>query len=113
MPAGSVGEKVTIAFLKAPIAEVAQVVRFAFLDGYERKPAATLATTAAGAGDRRALRCFHAYTHGIALRVRITDSRKVSGSMFKDLGDNGILERTGNRDSRQVPGETAGGYVQS
>lgn len=95
VPAGSIRKKITIAFLKAPVAEVAQVVRFAFLDGYEREPAAALATTAAGAGDRRALRCVHAYTRGIAIRVRITDNRRVSGSVFKDQSDNGILEKNG------------------
>jgi hypothetical protein len=77
VPAGGIGKKVTINFLKAPVAEVAQVVRFAFLDGYEREPAAALATTAAGAGDRRAMLRIHAYTGGIAIRVRITDNRKV------------------------------------
>ena len=107
MPAGSIGKKVTIGFLKAAIAEIAQVVRLAFLDRYEREPAATLATTAAGAGDRRSLRCFHAYTRWIAIRVRITDNRKVSTYVLKDQRDNGILEKRENRDSGPVPEERA------
>jgi hypothetical protein len=60
VPAGSIGKKVTIGFLKAPVAEIAQIVRFAFLDGYQREPAAALATSAAGAGDRLAMRRVHA-----------------------------------------------------
>lgn len=108
MPAGRIGKKVAIGFLKAPIAEVAQIVRLAFLNGYEREPAAAFATTAAGAGDRRAMLGFHAYTGGIAIRVRITDNGRVSGSVFIDLSDNGILDKVGNRDSGLVPEEEAG-----
>jgi hypothetical protein len=108
VPAGSIGKKIPVGFLKAAIAEIAQVVRLAFLDGYEGEPAAALATTAAGAGDRLALRCFHAYTGGIAIRVRITDPLKVSGTGIKDLGEDGMLERRGtviparNRKRRQA-----------
>lgn len=73
VPAGGVSKKIIIGFLKAPLAEVTQIVGFAFTDRYYGEPAAAFAATAAGTGDRGVVLRFHAYTGGIATRVRVTD----------------------------------------
>ena len=49
VPAGSIGKEETVSFLKTPFTEVMELVRFALPDQDNRKPAAALATAAAGA----------------------------------------------------------------
>jgi hypothetical protein len=83
MPAGGVGKKIAVVFLKAPLAEVVPVVGFALTDRYYREPAAAFAAPAAGAGDRGGVLRFHGNTDGIAIRVRITDTRTVIRNHFK------------------------------
>ncbi len=73
VPAGGVGKKITVGFLKTALTEVMQIVGFAFTDRYYGEPAAAFAATAAGTGDRGVVLRFHAYTGGIATRVRVTD----------------------------------------
>ena len=73
VPAGGVGKEIIVGFLKAPLAEVMQIVGFAFTDRYYGEPAAAFAATAAGTGDRGIVLRFHAYTGRIAPRVRVTD----------------------------------------
>lgn len=59
MPAGGVGKKIIVGFLKAPLAEVMQIVGFAFTDRYYGEPAAAFAATAAGTGDWGVMLRFH------------------------------------------------------
>lgn len=49
VPAGSIDKEETVCFLKTPFTEVMELVRFALPDQDNRKPAAALATAAAGA----------------------------------------------------------------
>jgi len=56
MPAGGVGKKIIVGFLKTPFAEVMQIMGFALTDRYNGEPAAAFAATAAGAGDRGVMR---------------------------------------------------------
>jgi hypothetical protein len=49
VPAGSIGKEETVSFHETPFTEVVELVGFALPDEDDRKPAAALATAAAGA----------------------------------------------------------------
>jgi hypothetical protein len=69
--AWSIGKEISVRFFETPFTEVEQLVGFALPDKDNRKPAAALTASAAGAGFRGRLGGFHT-----SLPARVTPEKR-------------------------------------